>query len=188
MRVVHEVPAGWPADTQQRGVVQPSHVAGMVHRVKLDPGDIDLLRGPAGPAGEQGPAGPAGEQGPAGPAGVQGPAGQAGVQGPAGPAGVQGPAGQAGVQGPAGQEGAQGPAGLSVLQAGGINSIALLMCTTAVAASAQVTATASNLGYYVQKTGGGATFVGNVQAGQIWRSLCPFATPAGAVQLYQRIS
>ena len=169
MRVVHEVPAGWPADTQQRGVVQPSHVAGMVHRVKLDPGDIDLLRGPAGPAGEQGPAGPAGEQG------------------PAGPAGVQGPAGQAGVQGPAGQEGAQGPAGLSVLQAGGINSIALLMCTTAVAASAQVTATASNLGYYVQKTGGGAAFVGNVQAGQIWRSLCPFATPPGAVQLYQRI-
>ena len=160
MRVVHEVPEGWPADTQQQGVVQPSHVAGMMHSVQLEPGDIDLLRGPAGPAGEQGPAGPAGEQGQAGPAGVQGPAGQAG---------------------------AQGPAGLSVLQAGGINSIALLMCTTAVAAGAQVTATASNLGYYVQKTGGGATFVGNEQAGQIWRSLCPFATPPGAVQLYQRI-
>ena len=169
MRVVHEVPEGWPADTQQQGVVQPSHVAGMMHGVQLEPGDIDLLRGPAGPVGEQGPAGPAGVQGPAGPAGVQGPAGPAGVQGPAGPAG------------------AQGPGGLSALQAGGVNSIGLLMCTSSVAAGAQVTATASNLGYYVQKTGGGATFVGNVPAGQVWQSLCPFATPVGAVQLYQRI-
>lgn len=52
MRVVHVKPEGW-ADTEERRVIQPSHVAGMVHQVEL------VKRGifGAGPKGETGAAG-----------------------------------------------------------------------------------------------------------------------------------
>lgn len=55
MRVVHVKPEGW-ADTEEPGVIQPSHVAGMAHQVELEEGD--LLRGPQGEPGPQGLPGP----------------------------------------------------------------------------------------------------------------------------------
>lgn len=45
MRVRHVAPNDW-ADTAESGVIQPSHVAGLVHSVELDAGD--LLQGPQG--------------------------------------------------------------------------------------------------------------------------------------------
>lgn len=55
MRVVHVKPEGW-ADTEEAGVIQPSHVAGMVHQVELEEGD--LVQGPKGEPGPQGAPGP----------------------------------------------------------------------------------------------------------------------------------
>lgn len=55
MRVVHVKPEGW-ADTEEAGVIQPSHVAGLVHQVELEEGD--LLQGPQGEPGPQGAPGP----------------------------------------------------------------------------------------------------------------------------------
>lgn len=93
MIITHAAPEGW-VDTSEAGVIQPSHVAGLVHNVIIETGD--LIEGPAGPAG---PAGADGAQGPAGPAG---PAGADGAQGPAGPQGPQGPQGLQGDAGPVG--------------------------------------------------------------------------------------
>ena len=55
MRVVHVKPEGW-ADTEEAGVIQPSHVAGMVHQVELEEGD--LVQGPKGEPGPKGAPGP----------------------------------------------------------------------------------------------------------------------------------
>lgn len=61
MIVTHVAPEGW-VDTEEVGVIQPSHVAGMVHQVTLEDGDLI--------AGPQGPQGATGQQGPQGPRGV----------------------------------------------------------------------------------------------------------------------
>ena len=63
MLVTHVKPGSW-VDTAETGVIQPSHVAELVHQVVFEAGD--LLEGPPGP---QGPQGIQGEPGPAGPAG-----------------------------------------------------------------------------------------------------------------------
>ena len=84
MRVTHEMPAGW-VDTGEADKIQPSEVAGLVHVIEIEPGD--LLQGPEGPPG---PAGDDGAQGPQGPQGPQGAQGAQGPQGPAGPQGAQG--------------------------------------------------------------------------------------------------
>lgn len=99
MIVTHELPAGW-VDTGEPDKIQPSEVAGLVHVVQIEPGD--LLQGPQGPQGEAGPQGPQGIQGPAGADGAPGPQGPQGEAGPQGPQGIQGPAGAAGAQGPQG--------------------------------------------------------------------------------------
>lgn len=39
MIVTHVAPEGW-VDTEEVGVIQPSHVAGMVHQVTLEDGDL----------------------------------------------------------------------------------------------------------------------------------------------------
>lgn len=107
MIVTHELPAGW-VDTEEAGKIQPSEVAGLVHVVQLEPGD--LLQGPQGPAGADGAPGVAGPQGPQG---QQGPAGADGAPGAAGPQGPQGPAGADGAQGPQGEQGIQGQKGIA---------------------------------------------------------------------------
>lgn len=107
MIVTHELPAGW-VDTAEADKIQPSEVAGLVHVVQLEPGD--LLQGPAGPAGADGAPGVAGPQGPQGP---QGPAGADGAPGADGAQGPQGPQGPAGVDGAPGADGAQGPQGVA---------------------------------------------------------------------------
>ena len=63
MKVRHVQPEGW-VDTEENGVIQPSEVAGLVHEIELEEGD--LLQGPPGPQGEPGPQGPQGEPGAAG--------------------------------------------------------------------------------------------------------------------------
>ena len=84
MLVTHDLPLGW-VDTAEVDKIQPSHVAGLVHVVTLEPGDF--IAGPVGPAGSPGATGPAGADGLPGPAGADGLPGAQGVQGPAGPAG-----------------------------------------------------------------------------------------------------
>lgn len=73
MIVAHELPAGW-VDTGEAGKIQPSEVAGLVHVVTIEPGD--LLQGEPGPAGADGADG---ADGAPGPQGIQGPQGPAGV-------------------------------------------------------------------------------------------------------------
>lgn len=90
MIVTHEKPAGW-VDTEEAGLIQPSEVAGLVHVIELEPGD--LLQGPQGlpgADGAQGPQGLKGDTGAAGADGAQGPQGLQGLQGAKGvaPAGA----------------------------------------------------------------------------------------------------
>lgn len=73
--------------------------------------NIDILLGPAGPAGEPGPAGDQGPQGYQGIEGPQGPEGPKGDTGDQGPKGNKGPDGAPGPQGPEGKPGLQGPEG-----------------------------------------------------------------------------
>ena len=61
--------------------------------------DSPVVRGEAGPQGEQGETGPQGPQGVAGPQGPIGPEGPQGPVGPQGADGVQGPMGPQGVPG-----------------------------------------------------------------------------------------
>ena len=126
MIIEHVKPSGW-VDTAEPGLIQPSEVAGLVHVVTLEPGDIALLTGPAGPQGPQGlqgvPGSGAGDpvpgpQGDTGPAGPQGLKGDTGDTGPAGPQGLKGdtgdtgPAGPLGLKGDTGDTGPAGPQGL----------------------------------------------------------------------------
>lgn len=78
MIVSHAAPPGW-VDTNEADRIQPSEVAGLVHVVTLEPGD--LLQGEPGPAGADG------ADGAQGPQGIQGPQGEPGPQGVA-PAGA----------------------------------------------------------------------------------------------------
>ena len=87
MKVRHVTPESW-VDTAETDVIQPSHVAGLVHEIELEA--CDLMQGPAGPQGVQGEPGPMGPQGPQGPQGAQGPQGLQGAQGPQGPTGAAG--------------------------------------------------------------------------------------------------
>lgn len=66
MIVTHVKPESW-VDTNEVDVIQPSGVAGLVHVVELEAGD--LLQGPAGPAGPQGVQGLQGLKGDTGAAG-----------------------------------------------------------------------------------------------------------------------
>lgn len=84
MKVRHVKPEGW-VDTAENDVIQPSHVAGLVHEIELEAGD--LMQGPQGEPGPVGPQGPQGQQGEPGPQGLQGDPGPAGPQGPQGAAG-----------------------------------------------------------------------------------------------------
>ena len=106
MIVTHELPVGWE-DTAEPGLVQPSAVAGLVHRIELEPGD--LLQGPQGVPGADGAQGP---QGVPGADGAQGPQGVPGADGAQGPQGVPGADGAQGPQGVPGADGAQGPQGV----------------------------------------------------------------------------
>ena len=96
MRVSHVRPESW-VDTEEAGVIQPSHVAGLLHQVEIDLGDLPEglqgpqgLKGDTGAAGPQGPQGLKGDTGAAGPQGMQGPPGESagGVGGCAFPAGM----------------------------------------------------------------------------------------------------
>lgn len=66
MKVRHVKPEGW-VDTAENDVIQPSHVAGLVHEIELEAGDLMQ-----GPQGDQGPVGPQGLQGTQGPQGAAG--------------------------------------------------------------------------------------------------------------------
>ncbi len=68
----------------------------------------EILRGPAGPKGEDGAVGPQGPKGEDGAVGPQGPKGEDGAVGPQGPKGEDGAVGP---QGPKGEDGAVGPQG-----------------------------------------------------------------------------
>ena len=93
MRVTHVRPDDW-ADTDEQGVIQPSHVAGLVHTVEVEDGD--LLVGPQGPQGVKGDTGAQGPQGVKGDTGAQGPQGVKGDTGAQGPQGVKGDTGASG--------------------------------------------------------------------------------------------
>lgn len=69
IRVEHVKPDAW-VDTSEQGKIQPSHVAGLEHRIVID--DPEDMRGPAGQKGDKGDRGEVGPAGPAGPAGQQG--------------------------------------------------------------------------------------------------------------------
>ena len=60
MKVRHIKPPEW-VDTEETGVIQPSHVAGLVHEIELEPGD--LLQGEKGDPGEKGDKGEKGDPG-----------------------------------------------------------------------------------------------------------------------------
>ena len=60
MIITHEKPAHW-VDTSEGDLIQPSEVAGLVHVLTLEPGD--LLQGPQGDKGDKGDTGLAGAQG-----------------------------------------------------------------------------------------------------------------------------
>lgn len=129
MIIGHVLPGDW-VDTAEPGKIQPSDVAGLEHTVTLEPEDIALLTGPAGPQGAQGPQGeqgpqglpgsgagdpvpgPQGDPGPAGPQGPQGVPGADGADGATGAAGAVGPAGPQGLQGVPGADGADGAPGV----------------------------------------------------------------------------
>lgn len=110
----------WVEITSIQGPPGPKGEDGSIVFEELTEEQKEMLRGPAGPQGEQGPkgdkgeTGPQGEPGPAGPQGNPGSQGLQGIQGPIGPAGPEGPMGpqgEIGPQGPKGDIGEQGPAG-----------------------------------------------------------------------------
>lgn len=110
----------WVEITSIQGPPGPKGEDGSIVFEELTDAQKEMLRGPAGPQGEQGPkgdkgeTGPRGEQGPAGPQGDQGEQGIQGPEGPIGPTGPEGPMGpqgEIGPQGPKGDIGEQGPAG-----------------------------------------------------------------------------
>ena len=69
MIITHEKPAHW-VDTAEDDLIQPSEVAGLVHVLTLEPGD--LLQGPQGVKGDTGLQGPQGIKGDTGLTGAQG--------------------------------------------------------------------------------------------------------------------
>ena len=111
MRVSHVRPESW-VDTEEAGVIQPSHVAELLHRVEIDFGDLpEGPQGPQGLKGDTGAVGPQGPQGLKGDTGAAGPQGPQGLKGDTGAAGSQGPQGLKGDTGAAGPQGPQGPKG-----------------------------------------------------------------------------
>ena len=109
MIISHVKPVGW-VDTNEPGLIQPSEVAGLVHMVTLEVGD--LVQGPQGLPGADGEPGAAGAQGPQGLPGADGAPGAAGAKGLQGLKGDAGAQGAQGLKGDAGAAGAQGPQGL----------------------------------------------------------------------------
>ena len=179
MIVTHEMPAGW-VDTGEAGKIQPSHVAGMVHVVTLEPGDgLQGPPGPQGPAGPEGPPGPQGIQGLPGLPGDDGAPGADGAQGPQGPAGPQGPQGPAGPQGP---QGPAGPAGSPVVEFGAVGSYAF--CRGKVVDSGANYVADSG---FLFTSANGAVGV-QVPVGQVWRCMHPQQTTGTIVAMFLRIS
>ena len=109
MIITHEKPAHW-VDTSEGDLIQPSEVAGLVHVLTLEPGD--LLQGDKGDKGDQGPQGDKGDKGDQGPQGVKGDTGAAGATGAQGVKGNAGAAGATGAQGVKGNTGATGAQGV----------------------------------------------------------------------------
>ena len=155
MLVTHVKPGSW-VDTAETEVIQPSHVAELVHQVVFEAGD--LLEGPPGPQGPQGPQGDIGPAGPAGPAGQKGDTGDTGLQGPQGIQGEPGPAGPA------------GPAGNIVTDPGTVTAVAALDIDC-------------SLGSYFTKTiDGNSTFTfSNVPAGKSYAFTFELTHTSGSV-------
>jgi len=87
MIIEHVKPSGW-VDTGEPGLIQPSEVAGLVHVVTLEPGD--LIAGPQGPQGVPGADGAPGAAGAQGLQGLPGAKGDTGAQGDPGLPGAAG--------------------------------------------------------------------------------------------------
>ncbi len=176
MLVTHDLPLGW-VDTAEVDKIQPSHVAGLVHVVTLEPGDF--IAGPVGPAGSPGATGPAGADGLPGPAGADGLPGAQGVQGPAGPAGADGLPGAQGVQGPA------GPAGSAIVAAGAVGAYSLVG-GVACAPGADVTANGTTLKLAGNLSNAPVGAV--IPAGQVWRNMSGISWSGTVCGLGLRVS